>query len=56
MLRWAQCLWKTSWKLENTLVEENENGMGKIKLLEMDDNTNGFLNLLFYIWLFISLF
>jgi hypothetical protein len=28
-------------EIENTLVEENENGMGKIKLLEMDDNTNG---------------
>ncbi len=28
-------------EIESTLVEENENGMGKIKLLEMDDNTNG---------------
>jgi hypothetical protein len=28
-------------EIENILVEENKNGMGKIRLLEMDDNTNG---------------
>jgi hypothetical protein len=26
-------------EMKETLMEENENGMGKIKLLEVDDNT-----------------
>jgi hypothetical protein len=39
-------------EIENNLVEENENGMGKIRLLEMDDKTSGLSDLLFCIWLF----
>jgi hypothetical protein len=31
--------WKNSWKWKKTLMEENEDNMGKIGLLEVDDNT-----------------